>query len=94
MTPVDPAVTTSIIAAWGAPGAIILILLGAVVWLAMNLKVSYQDRHEETKNLLSEKYKESADTVEVLRDLKGSIDASRATMEATLEVLKLQKDKQ
>lgn len=88
--PVDPNVANSILAAWGAPGAIILILLGGFVWTAMKLLASFNERHAELKELLESKYKESADTVEVLRDLRTSIDAQSKTMDATIAILQAQ----
>lgn len=91
--PIDPNVAGSILATWGAPGALILIELGAIVYLYFNIIASYKDRLEESKGFITELLKESAATADVLKDLKLGIDASVKTMEATIAVLKAQAGK-
>lgn len=88
--PIDPNITGTLISTWGAPGALMLLMLGAIVYLFMNLLASYKDRHEESKNMITEMLKDSASNAEVLKDLKSSIDAMSKTMEATIAVLRAQ----
>lgn len=89
MNPVDPGVATAaLVAQWGAPGAIIVVLLIAVGWLAWWLYGSYRDRLADVKADLAEKYKDAEATREVLKELKGSIDLNTRTLETALSVLK------
>jgi hypothetical protein len=87
---IDPGVTSSFISQWGAYGGILVLLLGVVAYLFISLQTSQKDRMADTKDLLVQSLKDSAATAEVLKDLKGSIDANSKTMEATIAVLKAQ----
>lgn len=87
--PIDPAAaTTSIIAAWGPPGAIIVLLVLAVAWLAANLISSFNARIAENKAMMEAKFKDSIDMRDVMRDLKTAVDASTRTMETAVAVMK------
>jgi hypothetical protein len=73
---------------YGLPGIVIAILLVAVVWLATNLRASYQDRIAQAEKYLDATYKQQADMLEVLRNLKSSIEVSVNTMNTAMAVLK------
>lgn len=89
MNPIDPgAATASIIATWGAPGAIIVLLIIAVGWLAWWLYSSHKERVADLRADLEAKYKDAEETRDVLRELKGSIDLNTKTIETAFAVLK------
>lgn len=78
----------ALVATYGLPGIVIAVLLVAVWWLATNLLSSLKDRQVTTEKYLDQKYKDSADMLEVLRNLRSSIDVSVRTMETAMAVLK------
>lgn len=87
----DPAsASAALIHEWGAPGAIIVVLLIAIAWLSANLKDSINGRLIEQKASLDAKYKDSAETRDLLRDLKTAVDASTRTMETAIAVMRVQ----
>lgn len=89
MNSVDPAPAFSkLLEQWGAPGAVIVLLIIAVGFLAWWLVSSYRDRLEEVKKDLSDKYKDAEDGRAILRELKSAIEANTAAMNATVAVLK------
>jgi hypothetical protein len=73
---------------YGLPGIIIALLLVALYWTATNLRASYADRIAQAEKYLDQKYKDSQDMLEVLRNLKSSVDISVQTMTAAMAVLK------
>lgn len=73
---------------YGLPGIVIATLLVAIVWLATNLRASYADRIAQAEKYLDATYKQQADMLEVLRNLRSSIDVSVSTMSTAMAVLK------
>lgn len=96
MNPVDPASAfAALISTWGAPGALIVLLIIGCGWLAWWLRNSHrerladaQKRNDELRADLIEKYKDAEATRDILRELKGSIDLNTRTIETTLDVLR------
>lgn len=94
--PVDPSSAfATLLAAWGAPGAILVLLIIALGWAVWWLRQSHKERLEDAKQRnaelradLAEKYKDAEETREVLRELRGSIDLNTRTLETALTVLR------
>lgn len=88
MNPLDPTkATDAIITQWGVAGALIVLLIIAVGFLAVWLMNSFKARIEENKALLEEKYKDAEQTRQVLRELKGAIDINTTAMNTMVAVV-------
>lgn len=81
MTP-DAGLTAPLIAQWGAYGVILIVLFICLGWVTRELVVSHRERLSDLKEMLAQKYKDSADASQNLRDLKTAIDAIISVVKA------------
>jgi hypothetical protein len=78
----------ALVGTYGLPGIVIAVLLVAVWWLSTNLLAALKAQQVMTEKYLDQKYKDSADMLEVLRNLRTSMDVTVRTMETAMSVLK------
>ena len=81
MTP-DATLTAPVIAQWGAYGVILIVLFLCLGWALKELLGSHKERMADLKEMLSQKYKDSAESAQTQRDLKTAIDAIISVVKA------------
>ena len=82
------AAASTIIASWGVPGAIIVILgaaVGVLLWLLIR---NYNGQLATMRSDLEAKYADAAAGRDVLRELKTSIDMNTRAMDTAVVFLK------
>lgn len=91
MNPLDASLTKPIIDQWGVYGVILILLIGATIWLTRALLKSLSDRLVDQKETLTSSLKALNDSTQVSRDLKTAIDNQTKSFDQALDLLKGQK---
>lgn len=78
----------TIIAAWGVPGAIIVILAAALGFALWMLIKNYKGQIKQIRADLEAKYTDAAAGRDLLRELKNSIDMNTRAMDTAVAFIK------
>lgn len=88
MNPLDPSLAKPIIDQWGVYGVILILLVGALIWLTKALLKSMTDRLADAKETIAASLKATNDSTQVSRDLKTSVDLMSKSFDQALAIVK------
>lgn len=88
MNPLDPSLAKPIIDQWGVYGVILILLVGALIWLTKALLKSMSDRLADTKETIQATLKASNDSTQVARDVKTALDVMSKSFDQALSIVK------